>query len=206
MTTANDIAIAVLAAGESRRLGRPKQLLKLAGRSLLSRALYHASQTSQQVYVVLGDEQQSYLQMLTASGAHCILNPDWLSGMGSSIHAAVQAILNHQPDTHAILIMLVDQPGLTTELLNHLIAHYRQGAQIVACEYADTVGVPALFSRAYFEELSRINPSRGAKLLLKKYAGELVTVPFAEGSLDIDTQADYQRWKEKYNNGDQNHS
>lgn len=200
MTSTNDIAIVVLAAGASRRMGKPKQMLKLGGRSLLDRALCQAAQTGCQVYAVLGEGQQACQQTLDIYGARCVSNPAWASGMGSSIQAAVWAVRAVQTDAGAILIMLVDQPGLSADLLNQLIARYRQGGQIVACEYAGTVGVPALFSRRYFDELSRIEPDRGARPLLKKHAENLVTLPFAEGARDLDTPEDFQYWQARFEN------
>jgi molybdenum cofactor cytidylyltransferase len=79
-------------------------------------------------------------------------------------------------------------------LLDELVAtHRRTGASIVACEYADTVGVPALFSRAMFDELAALSGDMGAKQVIGRHADEVVRVPFPAAAFDVDTPEDFAR-------------
>jgi molybdenum cofactor cytidylyltransferase len=120
-------------------------------------------------------------------------NPAWPSGMGTSIRAGLAAVLaNSSPP--AILIMLCDQPAVTTELLNQLIdRHTSDPALIVACEYDRIAGVPALFDASLFTELQNLPDSAGARLLIQRHANQVARIPFPQGSSDIDTPQDYDR-------------
>ena len=90
--------------------------------------------------------------------------------------------------------MVCDQPFVNTDLLEKLIAKYKEtNAPVVACEYEDTLGVPAFFSAKLFPELIALEPSHGAKYLIKKYRAETASVFFPEGAFDIDTPDDYER-------------
>jgi molybdenum cofactor cytidylyltransferase len=89
--------------------------------------------------------------------------------------------------------MLCDQPALTSAHLDRLIDSFLAGAEIIASEYAGSLGVPALFSRSFFTELAALDPAQGAKPLLVKHANCVVAIPFPAGEIDIDTSEDYER-------------
>jgi molybdenum cofactor cytidylyltransferase len=113
--------------------------------------------------------------------------------MGTSIGAGVAAVLAESAPS-GILIMLCDQPGVTTELLDQLIDRHAGGqAPIVACEYAGIAGVPAVFDASLFAELQSLPASDGARHLIQKHATRVERIPFLQGSNDIDTPEDYDR-------------
>ncbi len=183
----------MLAAGASRRLPGPKQLLRFRGATLLR----HAARTALgaglgPVAVVLGaGAMVRQLRFELSDLAVTIVeNPRWKEGIGSSIHAGLAA-LEGAASPAAVLIMTCDQPYVTPSLLGQLADRWRaSGAPAVACEYSGTVGVPALFDRALFPELRQLPHDHGAKPVLERHMTEVARIPFEEGALDIDTPDD----------------
>jgi molybdenum cofactor cytidylyltransferase len=187
-------AAVILAAGPSRRMGKPKQLLQLAGESLLRRAASTAlSSSCKPVIVVLGANADESKRELDDFDVLIEENPVWANGIGSSVRCGIEAVRRH-PAVDSAVVMLCDQPLVTTQLIDELVAtHRRTGASIVACEYADTVGVPALFSRAMFDELAALSGDTGAKQVIARHASEVVRVPFPAAAFDVDTPEDFAR-------------
>ncbi len=116
-------------------------------------------------------------------------NPDWEEGIASSIRAGVAAA----GDTaKAILIMLCDQPRVTTGLLDEIISAYlSSGKRIVACEYGGTLGAPALFDHSLVSELTGLRGDRGAKQVIAEHPADVHRITFPGGVVDIDTTDDY---------------
>lgn len=189
------LPIAVLAAGASRRLGTPKQLARYRGRTLLA----HAISTAQAVgcgpvVVVLGAGADTLLgEIPSHPDVRAVLNPDWASGLGSSVRVAVDAALAAVSAAPGLLLTLCDQPQVTTDLLAEIAAAHREGHALVAASYDGVVGVPALFARAHFAELRALDGDRGARAVLHRHASRVHAVPDAAGAWDIDTPADLAR-------------
>ncbi|MGB3430109.1 MAG: nucleotidyltransferase family protein [Burkholderiaceae bacterium] len=184
----------ILAAGPSRRMGQPKQLLHLAGRTLLHRAASTAlSSSCRPVIVVVGAHADQLHHELSGLDLLVEENPAWMDGIGTSVRCGIEAVRRH-PGADSALLMLCDQPLVTPELIDQLVAtHRRTGARIVACEYADTVGVPALFGRGLFEELIALDGDTGARQVIARHADEVVRVPFPAAAFDVDTPEDLAR-------------
>jgi len=191
--TAGLVGVIVLAAGASTRLGQPKQSLPYGDSTLLAHAVAAALNARLgPVLVVLGAHGPELAQALP-SGAVAVHNPDWQEGMASSIRAGLAALERGWPQAAAAIVMVCDQPSVSAGLLRRLVAAWRQGsAAAVACQYGDTVGVPALFSRSLWPELMALRGDRGAKSVLERHRERLLLVPFPEGALDIDTPEDWQ--------------
>ena len=189
------IAAVVLAAGGSSRMGQPKQLLSMEdGCSLVRKAAETALTSScDVVYVVVGSACEAVEQALSGVEVSVVRNTDWRSGISGSIRRGLQRVCRDHRDIDAVLVAVVDQPAVDAVVLDGLINAFRDGAQLVASEYADTVGVPALFSRKYFDALEELAGDRGAKTILLRYAGDVVTLPFAGGESDIDTPEDLEK-------------
>lgn len=194
---ANKISLLILAAGSSSRLGQSKQLIKINGEPLLRKTALTALATdSQSVTVVLGYNFKQHQQVIQDLNIDLLHHVDWQNGMGSSIKAGVSHILKTHGDTQAIIILVCDQPYLTTEHLNLLITTYKNsGASIVASAYASTAGVPALFSKNVFSELLTLKDNQGAKKVLEKHAESIIEIEFPSGEIDIDTPSDYAKLK-----------
>ena len=160
------MGVVVLAAGGSRRMPGPKQLLRFRGVTLLR----HAAQTAVAarcgpVVVVLGAAalaKQLRFELVDLA-VSVVDNHKWKDGMSSSIRAGIEA-LEAAGSADAVLLMTCDQPYVTAEVLEQLVAAFHQShPPAVACAYAGTVGVPALFDRALFAELKALEHDQGAK-------------------------------------------
>ncbi len=88
--------------------------------------------------------------------------------------------------------MLCDQPFVTAAVINNLVMAFRSNSKgIVASKYSGTVGVPALFGREYFAALAALSGAAGAKQIIADHTSDVVRVPFAKGTTDVDTPEDY---------------
>lgn len=186
-----NIAIVILAAGGSKRMGSPKQFLTYKGHSLLRHVVEVAIKSDVTLtYVVAGAEVSRMQTELGNLPIRIVENPHWHEGLSSSIRAGISAL----PDTFsAAVLMLCDQPKVTTKLLNTIIMSYQlTGKLIVACEYEEILGVPALFDHSLFPELLKLKGDQGAKGIITRYADAAVQIPFPEGAIDIDTPFDYE--------------
>ncbi len=190
-----EVAVVVLAAGASWRFGRPKQLLPYGGRTLLRYVVEQAVAASVgPVVVVLGAYAAQIGQGLTGARVRIVLNHRWREGMASSVRAGVRAVIRTFPQVQALMVALGDQPLLSPHLLRQVVeAHDRLGARVVACRYQDgAVGPPALFARPLWRQLLALRGDVGAKKVILAHMDEAFLLPFPEGMVDIDTEADWQ--------------
>jgi len=183
----------ILAAGASSRLGMPKQNLLFNGKTLLQHSVDNAlASVCSKVIVVLGANTALIDPLKTHPNLLVTHNAEWAEGMGASIRRGLTTLLNTEPRSDSVVLMLCDQPFADTPLINNLAATSESSAKsIIACTYENTVGPPALFNRMHFDELLRLTGNEGAKKLLLKYQQQVQTIPFALGSVDIDTTSDY---------------
>ncbi len=185
-------AIIVLAAGSSSRMGRSKQLLEYQGVPLLAHAVNIALGCSpKDTLVVLGANDKEHQKLISGLPVRLVHHHDWHRGIGSSIKAGVGEMLKTHPGIHQIIIMVCDQPFLSSDVLNSLIARQLQtGKNIIACRYAGTIGVPVLFTRAFFPHLMKLRDDEGAKKIVSQNSDEVMLVDFEYGKHDIDTPDD----------------
>lgn len=172
------IAAVILAAGASRRLGNPKQLVLINGERLLERAVRVAVEAGCKPLVILGFQAAEIAAQCSLRNAEIILNPDWEQGMGTSIRAGIQAAQG----SGAAIVMTCDQPAVTAHHLKALIAAAANG-EIVASGYAGRPGVPAYFPESCFPPLLELNEDTGARDLLR----DARTVNLPNGQMDVDT-------------------
>lgn len=189
------IAAIVLAAGTSSRMGRPKVLLELGGKSLVRRAAERALGAAgvERVVVVAGAHRAEMEHELAGLPVEIAYNPAYATGMASSLRAGLEAL---GPETEAVIIMLADQPYQHSQVVERLIEAYRQsGRPIVAPRYGEQRGNPVLFDRRLFPELAILEGDAGARELLKRRGDEVELVPFDAAWLhdDLDTLDDYER-------------
>ena len=187
--TGEGLHAVVLAAGASTRFGSPKQLVRVAGRPLLHSALARAADVAgSAVSVVLGAHAAELTPLLTHSQALIVINRDWREGIASSIRTGV---LRLPPSCNAVLLMLADQAAVTVEDLKRLVSAWRrQPDYIVAARYGMTTGVPAVFPRSVFSDLTALRGDTGARALLQRNPDRVVRVPMASAAIDIDTPED----------------
>ncbi len=190
-------AAVVLAGGEGRRMGRPKQLLELAGEPLVVRAAWLALESgATQAVVVLGAQEEAIRPVLAGLAQEAggrlrlVSNPAWAQGQSTSLRAAMQAL---SPGCQAVLFLPVDQPLLPVALLRRLWRLWREGHDRVAPAVAGEVrGAPAVFDRRFWPELQAVQGDRGARDLLR--GGDVASVPVPAGWLqDVDTPEQWRR-------------
>ena len=186
------IGIVILAAGGSERLGSPKQLLFYKGTSLIRSITKEAlNSRAGKVAVVLGADYDTIEAEIARQRVAIVRNRDWQKGIGSSIRAGVAAI---QEGMDGILIALSDQPLVATPHLNLLIERFKESpGNIVASQYSDSLGVPALFPRTCFPELLALPDDSGAKSVILRHQSSATAVPLPEGSIDIDELSDLKK-------------
>ena len=190
----NNIITVILAAGASRRMGSPKQLLRWGDSSLLVHTIKTVLQLEQQdVIVVLGANFDTIKKGILEYPISILNNNLWELGLGKSIACAVEYITKTYKAVDGVMITLADQPLITSSYLEHLCSEFRvSGNSIIATSYKDgKYGVPVVFGKKYFKELILLNDDTGAKYLLKKHHASIdVLKPLSE-NLDIDSKADY---------------
>lgn len=184
--------IIILAAGNSSRLGRPKQLLVFKGKTLIEWTIEAALATNfKPVVVVLGAFADQVKEKIPLTVAH-LINDNWSDGMASSIAAGLAEILKHSPDLENLIITVSDQAYINATILSALQQkHMNTKKGIIASSYAKTTGTPALFNKRYFSQLLSLTGNNGAKSMLKLHDNDVETVAFAQGNIDIDTETDY---------------
>ena len=182
--------IILLAAGESTRLGRPKQLLPYGDKTLVKHVLDAAlAALPDQLMMVTG----AYRNLVPQNDSfHTIYNAEWKEGMASSIRCGLSALLKKGPGLDSVIFIVCDQPYISATLLKEMMdAHAATGKEIVACQYADTVGIPALFGKSFFDSLLQLRGDEGAKRIIMQNPGSVAVVDFPQGNIDIDTAGDY---------------
>lgn len=189
----NNTGVIILAAGESSRLGSPKQLLTYSGATLLQHAIDVAhSSDAGIVIVVLGANADLIADELKDTTVHIVVNAAWKEGMASTIRYGLQTLVKLNPQAEAVILMVADQPFVTADLLIKLMeVNRKEQRTIVAGKYGNTFGTPVLFTKRFFPELLELTGDVGAKSLVKKYINDAAFVPFSKGAIDIDTIGDY---------------
>jgi molybdenum cofactor cytidylyltransferase len=186
-------SIIILAAGESSRLGKPKQNLLYQGKTLLQHTLTTAVNSGcQPIILVLGANNESIVSLIDETRVKIVYNADWQEGMSSSIRIGITE-LQKTNYTDSAIIMLCDQPFVDAALIDKIQHQHSQTQKgIIACAYNNTLGVPVLFAQKYFAELLLLKGNEGAKKLLGIYADDISSVDFPKGAVDIDTMEDYE--------------
>jgi molybdenum cofactor cytidylyltransferase len=188
----NKCGIILLAAGASRRLGRPKQLLVYKGQSLISNVLELMEAAAMPGVVVLGANIEVIKKELSGTTIPIVENKQWNEGMGSSIVCGLEALMKIITDLDGVIFLVCDQPFLTVSFLQELlIMQHKTGKPIIASSYGNTVGIPALFHETYFPELLSLKGDAGAKKIMQAHTTDMVTIDFSLGHIDIDTEEAY---------------
>ncbi len=183
------VSVVVLAAGGSRRLGRPKQLLDFRGATLLDATLATARAAgADQVVVALGGAADEVAERVDLAGLDVVLNPDFGDGCATSIRTALTRV---RDDAAGVVLLLGDQPGVTPETVRALVAG-AAGHAVGVCAYDDAPGHPLWFDRSMFATLSGLHGDKAVWKIVEADE-DVVHVP-VPGPVprDVDTWADYQ--------------
>lgn len=181
----------VLAAGASSRFGSPKALAKLDTATLLELALRRArAVVGEDFTVVLGAQADTIRATLNLPESQIVVHDVWDRGLAESLKYGVSQV---PAPSSAALIMLMDQPAVSTADLNTLIAAWQARPETAAAAYyAGDIGAPCILPRTLFAPLRDLHGDRGAKLLLHRLA-EVTRVPMPSAEFDIDTRDDLAR-------------
>ena len=187
MEKSKDLAILILAAGTSSRLGTiTKQLLKYKGESFLKIAVKKALNISDNIFVVLGHKKDECEKELEDFNINILYNENYKKGIGSTISFGIE----HTKDYENTMIILCDQPFITKEHLISLKNHI-DNKTIIASQYEQNNDstVPAIFPKKYYEKLLKLTEDKGAKSIIKKE--KIISIKLQkEQSIDIDTSDD----------------
>jgi molybdenum cofactor cytidylyltransferase len=191
----SDVGLIILAAGASTRMGTPKQLLRYGEQSLIGHIVQVAiASVCQPIIIVLGAYAERIKLEINSEQVHIIENSLFSQGMSTSIRVGIEALNVINKEAKAVVLMVCDQPFISPQLINQLVeVHETTLKPIVASQYANTLGVPALFNRALFAKLTTLSGTEGARHIIKKYLQEVLAIPFPEGVFDLDTPDDYEQ-------------
>jgi molybdenum cofactor cytidylyltransferase len=208
MTDCRKLALVILAAGSSSRMGKPKQLLPFNGVPLLQVAVNAAVSLADSgskhssfeiiAFAVLGANSDQIRSEIDFGPCRQLLNDNWQSGMASSITLALTCIKKNEPDTCGVILMMADQPYVTDAVLAEIIGKVEQtGLPIVVSSYPargsdeKIPGPPAFFAQELFPELLQLEGDAGARKVVLAHADRVAAIDFPLGAIDIDTEADY---------------
>ncbi|WP_435261592.1 nucleotidyltransferase family protein [Tenacibaculum sp. nBUS_03] len=185
-------AILILAAGSSSRMGKPKQVLPYKHTTLLGWTIEQAlNLKTSTVYCILGANFDLIRKEIEKYPIQILHNTNYKNGLSSSIVAGIKYILNKQYDF--VTILLADQPKITSTYIHEMYhLSQKEPTKIIASNYGDKTGVPAIFPAKYFYKLTQLLGDKGAKELLKDEEQNLIKTPPFD-LLDIDTLDEYKK-------------
>jgi molybdenum cofactor cytidylyltransferase len=191
------VAAVVLAAGQSARMGEPKQLLRVGERTVLERTLENVRKADlEEIVLVLGysaEEIRRELPTDLSDGLRIVVNRQYEEGMASSLREGLSAVSGQM---NGALIVLADQPFVRSETIDRIIERYRgSDAEIVIPFYEGQRGNPVLLDRAVFPEAMALEGDTGFRAMFSSHAGGIENVDVDDSGilLDIDDRADYER-------------
>ena len=185
----------ILAAGESRRFGAPKQLFRLAGRFLIEWVLTAALDSNlDHVLLVLGFEHERIRRSLASSTTHpkceILVNPDYHDGQSTSLKAGIRRVRDEFP---AVMFLLGDQPLVDADLINLLLERYKESEKpICVPTHRGARGNPALFASSFYPAILNLAGDRGGRDLIAAHPDQVlaVEIPDPRVFLDIDLPDD----------------
>jgi len=192
------IGAVILAAGESSRLGQPKQLIRFRGKTLMRHVVDATTEAGcSPIVIVVGSDAAQITLELAALPVSIAVNRNWSSGLSSSIAVGVEHAANIAADLDAVILLTCDQPFVNAAALKQLIQlRLKNGRPIVASAYAETLGIPALFDRSCFGDLLQLRGDRGAKEIILARRHDVTPFDFPAAAIDIDTAADYEKLRD----------
>lgn len=187
--------LVLLAAGASKRMGRPKQLLPVHGRTLVRHVAELVLRAPvSPVVVVVGADAKKIEPALAGLPVQITLNPSWSEGLGSSLRVGVDAALELDPKLQGLIVALADQPGLPPNHLEKLVSRFRQGGcSLVASQTGMNLVPPVLFGAEWFPRLRILTGDSGARDILRENRPDFGRVILPDNT-DLDTHEEYVRY------------
>lgn len=194
------ISAILLAAGESKRMGEPKQSLSVGGIPLIHRALNVLMESSvDEIIIVLGHEYGRIRTLIPAQDrrVRVTYNRNFKQGMGASIARGMAELSRI---SEAVIIMPVDLPLMAKSTVNEVISAYKsEGKNIVVPFFREWRGHPVLFSRKYFTSLAALKGDRGGSSIVESNPEDVYKLETGDEGIimDIDTVEDLDRARKK---------
>ena len=187
------ISAIILAAGESKRMGQPKQLLPFRGSTLLGQIMENLLQSqAAEIIVVLGYQAEKIIPQIAREPVRIVVNPDFDQGMSSSIKCGLSHI---SEAADGVMIVLGDQPLIEKETIDLLIKKHRQSERgIILPVYKGIRGHPVIFKMKYKDELLRLTGDIGGRQIIEWHPSDVLEVEVDCESvvISIDAESDYQ--------------
>lgn len=184
----------ILAGGMSSRMGEPKQLLQLGGKTLLGHVLEMVRGSKvDEVVVVLGHAAETIQQRIPTENVKIAINETYRQGMGTSLRTGLAAL---SAGVGGALIVLADQPFVRSETLDILMEqHHQSGAQIVIPMYKGFRGNPVLLDRSVFPEVMALSGDVGCRAIFGNHSEGILKAPVDDIGilLDVDDREDFER-------------
>jgi molybdenum cofactor cytidylyltransferase len=193
-------AAVILAAGGSKRLGRPKQLEPWGDTTLLGHVVARTAEFAvDEIWVVVGHESELILEQIDLGDAGVVENPEWEEGIASSIRVGLDA-LNRLSRCDRALIVIGDQPGVSIEVVDELMAsHARAGRPVSVPKYRYSSGNPVLVDRSLWPRLMSLEGDEGASRLWQAHPEWVNEVWFSDlAPRDVDTEVDVVEMRPKH--------
>jgi len=185
------IAIVILAAGKSLRMGFAKQIIRINNEPLLKITLDKIESISENTYCVLGANKDLILEEIHFNNTVVIDNLNYEKGLSSSISICIEFFEKKNLNYDGVLFVLGDQPAIETEYFSSIINRFnKHKTKIIATNYDGKAGVPALFPKSFFKELKIIKGDKGAREILKNKPKSIIFESFKTSLVDIDTRKD----------------
>lgn len=191
----NKVAALILTAGASRRMGTPKALLPWGHTTVIQHLLEQVRLAEfKNTLLVTGAHHDPIQEALAVEEVEISFHPDWELGMGSTISKGIREVEHRFTGVDAVLILLVDQPLITRDYLKRILDAYQNRPEaIIASDYGDFAGAPALFPKRFWAALKGIPTSQGARKLIASYREHCQILDPAGAIADIDTPEAYKK-------------
>lgn len=185
------LSIIILAAGASQRLGQPKQLVQYKGKPLIKGAIQSAESLSpHEILVITGADNDAVQAEVQKTSAHCVYNPDWSNGMGSSLAKGAQSV---DGKSQGLMILLCDQWRILPEDLQLLVRTWHDDPRQIICSATeDRCGPPVIFPASYLKELGALTGNHGAHSVLDDHQDLVSRISLKNAAFDLDTPSQLQ--------------
>jgi len=184
----------ILAAGESKRMGKPKLLLPYGEKTIIETIVETiVSSNVENTLVILGSDREKIEEKIKNSPVEIVYNRDFRSGMLSSVQCGLKTL---PEETRAVLVVLGDQPKISADVINKLIDAYKStGKGIVLPAYKKERGHPVLIDLKYGEEVESLSPEVGLRGTVYNHPEDILEVEVETPSIfqDIDDESDYKK-------------
>ena len=198
-----NITAIILAAGESRRMGKPKLLLPFGDTSMIEKVVSNTSRSQlDKTIVVLGSDSGPIMKLLQGYHLETVHNSQYKDGMLSSVQCGLRAVSD---TTDAVMVLLGDQPMIGNAVMDRMIDVFKKSDKgIIVATHLGKRGHPILFARKYLQEVMGFPPEKGLKELLQRFSADIEEMETGNPEIlrDIDTEKDYQEELKHHNNHD----